>query len=1149
MKKRIISLFLSLVMCLTLLPTTVFAATNYNFDVTVGGVTVSLTSDNCRDVFGDGKVVFEKDGYQNRFQLNEVHIDKISYRGSVETDVYFEINGVVMIDSLTKIETSNVSGTGTLLLSDKCMLAKLIHYDRPDGDSFSGNPIIYTRGRTNVYTERMGSSSIWAASPLSNTSKVFIYHLTDDLLVSKDFDQIYENGISLYGREPEEQEYTECFFSHYGLSYWGNDAAEVLRRDNREAPRIEVYSATKPAVEYPIWVAGVQVTSENKNDVLGNRKVSYVPATSEGSAAKLVLNGASITNGANKDKSEYDMISEYLSYAAIIAEQDLDIVVNGSCSIVNSAATATRIPKYPFGESFGSDLHDECVSRAIDMRGHNLIIEGDGSLTVSGNRYAVVDEASLRIVGSVDTTFKPYIQGEGWYIDSENGLHITGDVTMEYDGTNDKTPWKNYKNIITSVTAEFGSSVNHSYALFKNCSKLVSTDLRYLENKEITSNKSMACMFQNCTSLTSVNLKSFNTGGVKDMSEMFYGCKNLKSVYISGFDTSSVTDMSYMFSGCSSLENLDIGNFNWSAVKDIRSMFSNCTSLKTLNLGNVYLLSLPSAAYAGGLFNSDNKIAEITLNPTSVTMAKLSSQFYNLYNTWTNDATNKVYKSTSALDEISGQTKLIKGEAYEIWIGNVRVSSANRNDVLDDGGSVKFLENGKAYDPYLLGETLVLNNVDLVNKNYTFYDYNGTSRKAIIKMDYDLSIYLIGENRIGNTYEEDLDGIYVEWEDFVSFYGSGSLDISVSNNGGRAINAPGSTVAVWDDVTLKLEGNYGFYTDYTSDIGYLELWDNSKVYAYGLRTDDDKEGNAICTCYCWVCDNAYLYCEYEWNQPAFASWGEDFYYDTPVQVRGVNWRNFPSKALQTLENFNEGNGNPYEEDYYILEAKAGTPQYTVTFNMNGHGYAPASQKVEKGKTATKPVDPTASGYDFGGWYADSTLKTVFDFTKPVDNDTVIYAKWTKSPTGVTVSGKVTSFGKSSEATIIQLFTPGSNEVAYETIVTGLTADYTISGIAAGTYTMTVSKTKHATREYTVTVSSDTTQNAEIRLYGDITGDGEILVDDYSAAVNAALASDSAVPENLSPDENYIKAVADFDCDGVVDVLDIVMVERIINKHI
>ena len=97
----------------------------------------------------------------------------------------------------------------------------------------------------------------------------------------------------------------------------------------------------------------------------------------------------------------------------------------------------------------------------------------------------------------------------------------------------------------------------------------------------------------------------------------------------------------------------------------------------------------------------------------------------------------------------------------------------------------------------------------------------------------------------------------------------------------------------------------------------------------------------------------------------------------------------------------------------------------------------------------------------------------------------------KSTTGVTVSGKVTSFGKSSEATIIQLFTPGSNEVAYETIVTGLTADYTISGVAAGTYTMTVSKTKHATREYTITVNGNLTQNAEIRLYGDITGDGDI----------------------------------------------------------
>ena len=47
--------------------------------------------------------------------------------------------------------------------------------------------------------------------------------------------------------------------------------------------------------------------------------------------------------------------------------------------------------------------------------------------------------------------------------------------------------------------------------------------------------------------------------------------------------------------------------------------------------------------------------------------------------------------------------------------------------------------------------------------------------------------------------------------------------------------------------------------------------------------------------------------------------------------------------------------------------------WTVTFDSNGHGTAPAMQTVEEGENAVKPADPTAEGYSFQGWYttADS----------------------------------------------------------------------------------------------------------------------------------------------------------------------------------
>ncbi|WP_461206826.1 InlB B-repeat-containing protein, partial [Clostridium sp. DL1XJH146] len=75
--------------------------------------------------------------------------------------------------------------------------------------------------------------------------------------------------------------------------------------------------------------------------------------------------------------------------------------------------------------------------------------------------------------------------------------------------------------------------------------------------------------------------------------------------------------------------------------------------------------------------------------------------------------------------------------------------------------------------------------------------------------------------------------------------------------------------------------------------------------------------------------------------------------------------------------------------------------YAVTFDVDG-GSAVASENVEYNTEATKPADPTKTGYSFGGWYTDSTLTTAFDFDSVlVTEDTTIYAKWNINSYAVT----------------------------------------------------------------------------------------------------------------------------------------------------
>lgn len=76
--------------------------------------------------------------------------------------------------------------------------------------------------------------------------------------------------------------------------------------------------------------------------------------------------------------------------------------------------------------------------------------------------------------------------------------------------------------------------------------------------------------------------------------------------------------------------------------------------------------------------------------------------------------------------------------------------------------------------------------------------------------------------------------------------------------------------------------------------------------------------------------------------------------------------------------------------YYYAEPLA---DYTVSFEMNGHGSAPEAQTVEEGAAAQQPAEPAEEGWTFTGWYADSALETPFDFTAPITSDTVIYAGW------------------------------------------------------------------------------------------------------------------------------------------------------------
>ena len=148
-----------------------------------------------------------------------------------------------------------------------------------------------------------------------------------------------------------------------------------------------------------------------------------------------------------------------------------------------------------------------------------------------------------------------------------------------------------------------------TYGWFTQMANLTSiTGIENLDTREVTT---MRSMFNNCSSLTSIDLSHFNTKNVTSMRQMFLNCENLTSLDLSNFNTAKVTDMYNMFGGCSGLTSIDLSNFNTAKVTDMGYMFSWCTSLTSLDLRG---LDTKNVTNMGFMFYKSSNLTSIDLS-------------------------------------------------------------------------------------------------------------------------------------------------------------------------------------------------------------------------------------------------------------------------------------------------------------------------------------------------------------------------------------------------------------------------------------------------------------------------------------------------------------------------------------------------------
>ncbi len=241
----------------------------------------------------------------------------------------------------------------------------------------------------------------------------------------------------------------------------------------------------------------------------------------------------------------------------------------------------------------------------------------------------------------------------------------------------------------------------------------------------------------------------------------------------------------------------------------------------------------------------------------------------------------------------------------------------------------------------------------------------------------------------------------------------------------------------------------------------------------------------------------------------------------PSTMRIIGGDSFTSKVLKTV-NLNDGLQAIGEGAFFSYgKIKNMTVPASVTYiGVQAIGYYPPD-----------PDDPFVPSEVIPNFVIYGTSGT--EAQTYADSNGI---QFNSIASGTTVKGTAKSYLSADDTVTIQLVKSGV--VAYETTVKGNSADYSISGVANGTYTMRVSKKSHADREYTVKVSSaDVTQNVEIFPIGDVNSDGDISV------VDATLVQKYIV--GLEKLTDLQKKSAEVNGDGEISVVDATLIQKYI----
>ena len=596
------------------------------------------------------------------------------------------------------------------------------------------------------------------------------------------------------------------------------------------------------------------------------------------------------------------------------------------------------------------------------------------------------------------------------------------------------------------------AAVTDMSGLFNGCTNLKSfTAGSGLDTSKV---QDMSDMFKNCSSLVTLPTGALKTAALNDASSMFEGCSSLTTLNLSNFDNSKVPArfMTNMFKDCTALTTLTLGaNFSfcgstgtdradtglsnptpvkvgygataWKAQSTLQVYSANEipnntaeTYVAKTDIPNTYYVKFDGNGAEYGSMQEQTFTYDKAQTLTANAYEHVGFKF--LYWSTEQDGTGNKYEDAAEASNITDENEETV-TLYAQWESTSKVYTVSFNT---NGGS--------SIDPIKVAEGDVLDKdkIEVPTKQGEMLEGWYTDATCTTPYNFDTPV--------NNSFT-----LYAKWETAtytVAFdtMGAGNIPTQYINYPGKAEKPDdpvrtGFTFKGWftDD---KFQDAFDFDKTVESDVTLYACWEVSKYLVQfdtnnGTKIDAQTIVHGSCATkpddpvrpssifLGWYSDKE-LTKTFDFSTPItadttiYAKWDAAKYTITYNLDGGTNNADNPAEytAGEGVKELKEPTRDGYtfvgwyDDAGYRISAifttETGNKTFTakwahgVTFISNG-GTNIASQLIDDGGTVATPETPTKANCVFYNWYTDADFTQVYDFTSPVTNNVVLYAKW------------------------------------------------------------------------------------------------------------------------------------------------------------